>query len=77
MVPITTGWTLPGMEKIPAIPRPVTIAPHDLDCVLTGAEGIGSIIDGEVLSPGMLTHTRILEDGGLLVFVCNMGGQNL
>lgn len=75
VVPITTGWTLPGMEKIPAIPRPVTIAPHDLDCVLTGAEGIGSIIDGEVLSPGMLTHTRILEDGGLLVFVCNMGGK--
>lgn len=63
------------MNAIPAIPRPVTIAPHNLDCVLTGAEGIGSIIDGEVISSGMLSHTRILEDGSLLVFLCNMGGK--
>ena len=75
IVPLTSGWTLPGMSRLTAMPRPVTIKPHRLDCVLTGAEGAGSIIDGEVISSSMLSHVRILEDGSRIVFLTNMGGK--
>ena len=75
IVPLTSGWTLPGMAKLTAMPRPVTIKPHRLDCVLTGAEGSGSIIDGEIISASMLSHVRILEDGSRIVFLTNMGGK--
>jgi len=75
IVPLTSGWQLPGMSRLTAMPRPVTIKPHRLDCVLTGAEGSGSIIDGEIISASMLSHVRILEDGSRIVFLTNMGGK--
>ncbi len=75
VVPIVTGWSLPGREHIPAIPRPVTLTPHSLECVLTGAEGVGGYVDGEIISASMLAHTRVLEDGSRIVFLCNMGGK--
>ena len=75
IVPLTSGWTLPGMAKLTAMPRPVTIKPHRLDCVLTGAEGSGSIIDGEIISASMLSDVRVLEDGSRIVFLTNMGGK--
>ncbi|MHB1484219.1 MAG: glycosyl hydrolase family 2 protein [Saccharofermentanales bacterium] len=75
VIPTATGWTLPGMKRIPAIPRPVTIQPHNMANILTGPEGSGNMIDGEIISAGMLMHTRILEDGSRIVFLTNMGGR--
>jgi hypothetical protein len=75
ILPITSDWTLPGMSRIPLIPRPVTITPKHLECVLTGPEGSGSIIDGEIISSGMLMHTRILEDGSRIIFLTNMNAK--
>ncbi|MCL2814249.1 MAG: hypothetical protein FWD23_06590 [Oscillospiraceae bacterium] len=76
VIPVATGWTLPGMNNIPAIPRPVTVWPHNLDSVLTGAAGAGGYVDGEIISENILSHTRVLEDGSRIIFLCNMGGKN-
>ena len=43
--------------------------------VLTGAEGVGGWVDGELISPSILVHTRVLDDGSRIVFVTNMGGK--
>lgn len=75
VVPNRTNWSLPGKDHIPAIPRPVTLKPDQLSMVLTGAEGVGGYVDGEIISPSMLVHTRVLEDGSRIVFVTNMGGK--
>jgi len=75
VVPVSEGWTLPGRANIPAIPRPVTVAPDKLEYVLTGAEGVGGYVDGEIISPSILSHARICENGDKLVFLCNMGGK--
>ncbi len=75
VVPIESGWTLPGASKLPALPRPVRIYPKDVRTVLTGAEGKAAIVDGEIISSSMLSHTRVLEDGSLQAFLCNMGGS--
>lgn len=75
IVPIESDWTLPGASKLPALPRPVRIYPKDVRTVLTGAEGKAAIVDGEIISSSMLSHTRVLEDGSLQVFICNMGGS--
>ena len=75
VIPNRTGWGLPGADHIPAIPRPVTVKPDKVDMVLTGAEGIGGWVDGELISPSILLHTRVLDDGSRIVFVTNMGGK--
>ena len=66
--------TLPGMTKIPALPRAVQIVPTRLECVLTGAEGLAKIIDGEVISESILSHSRI-EGETRILFLTNMGGK--
>jgi hypothetical protein len=75
VVPVFGGWTLPGRKNITALPRTVTITPDKLDCVLTGSQGSGGYIDGEVISPDMLSHVRLLENGDRIVFLCNMGAK--
>ena len=75
VIPNRTGWSLPGREHLPAIPRPVTVMPDKVDMVLTGAEGVGGWTDGELISPSILVHTRILEDNSRIIFVTNMGGK--
>ena len=69
------GYTLPGQTKIPWLYRPCQVTPDSLDCVLTGAEGSGKVIDGEVLSTQILSHSRILEDNSRIVFLTNMGSR--
>lgn len=66
--------TLPGMSKIPALPREVVLKPTNLSCVLTGAEGLAKIVDGEVISGSILSHLRIDGDTRVL-FLTNMGGK--
>jgi len=75
VVPVTANWTLPGIKKIPAIPRHVTVTPHKPEFVLTGAEGAGGYADGEIISADILSHARILANGDRIVFLCNMGGK--
>ncbi len=65
---------LPGMTKIPALPRQLLLTPARLECVLTGAEGAGKIVDGEVLSDAILSHLRVDGDTRIL-FLTNMGGK--
>ena len=74
-IPIATGWSLPGMNKIPAIERPYYVTPDDLSCVLLGAQGTADIKDGEVICADILSHSRKLDDGRMMVFLCNMGGK--
>lgn len=74
-IPIATDWSLPGMNKIPAIERPYYVTPDDLSCVLLGAQGTADIKDGEVICADILSHSRKLEDGRMMVFLCNMGGK--
>ena len=69
------GYTLPGQSRIPKLYRPYQVTPDCLDCVLTGAEGSGKVIDGEVLSTQILSHSRLLEDGSRIVFLTNMGSR--
>lgn len=70
----STEATLPGMSKIPALPREVVLTPDYLGCVLTGAEGLAKIVDGEVISGSILAHMR--EDGDTrILFLTNMGGK--
>ncbi len=65
---------LPGMAKMPAMPRSVILEPTHLECVLTGAEGIAKIVDGEVISGSILSHLRVDGDTRIL-FLTNMGGK--
>ena len=65
---------LPGRDKIPALPREVILEPAHLEYVLTGAEGNGKIIDGEVISGSILSHMRVDGDVKIL-FLTNMGGK--
>ncbi|NLE54047.1 MAG: hypothetical protein GX617_03835 [Lentisphaerae bacterium] len=74
-VPLQSGWTLPGPARLRALPRPIQLRPRGLSSVLTGATGSGTIVDGEAISPNILSHTRVLPDGSRLVFLCNMGGK--
>ena len=69
------GYTLPGQIKIPQLHRPYQVTPDYLGCVLTGAEGSGKVIDGEVLSTQILSHSRLLEDESRIVFLTNMGSR--
>lgn len=62
------------MSKIPALPREVVLKPTNLSCVLTGAEGLAKIVDGEVLSGSILSHLRVDGDTRVL-FLTNMGGK--
>lgn len=66
--------TLPGMPKIPALAREMVLVPDSLDCVLTGAEGLGKIVDGEIISGSILSHMRVDGDTRIL-FLTNMGGK--
>ena len=66
--------TLPGHAKIPALPRTVILEPSRLECVLTGAEGLAKIVDGEVISDSILSHLRVDGDTRVL-FLTNMGGK--
>lgn len=66
--------TLPGMRKIPALAREMVLVPDYLGCVLTGAEGVGKIVDGEIISGSMLSHMRVDGDKKIL-FLTNMGGK--
>ena len=69
------GYALPGRTKIPLLHRPYHIAPDHLSCVLTGAEEIGKIVDGEVLSTQILSHSRILPDQSRSILLTNMGSR--
>ena len=71
---VSSEATLPGMEKIPALPRSVVLAPTRLECVLTGAEGLAKIVDGEVISGSILSHMRV-EGNTRILFLTNMGGK--
>ena len=65
---------LPGMAKIPALPRQMVLTPASLSCVLTGAEGLARVVDGEVISESILSHMRV--DGNMrLLILTNMGGK--
>lgn len=65
---------LPGMSQIPALPRTVILEPERLEYVLTGAEGLAKIVDGEVISDSILSHLR--RDGETcFLFLTNMGGK--
>ena len=66
--------SLPGRAKIPALPRTVILEPSRLECVLTGAEGLAKIVDGEVISDSILSHLRVDGDTRVL-FLTNMGGK--
>ncbi len=74
VIPISDGWALPSAKSLRALSRPVRVAPNDLGSVMTGAEGSASISDSEVISDGILSHTRLCGDGSKLVFLCNMNG---
>lgn len=65
---------LPGRLRIPALPRTVLLEPARLECVLTGAEGAGKIVDGEVISGSILSHLRVDGETRIL-FLTNMGGK--
>ena len=75
IIPIGTDWNLPGMKNIPAIPRTIIITPKSLDCILVGSEGEGGYVDGEIISANILSHTRKLDNGDMIVFLCNMGSK--
>ena len=59
---------------ISVIPRSVVLEPTSLECVLTGAEGLAKIVDGEVISGSILSHMRVDGDTRIL-FLTNMGGK--
>lgn len=65
---------LPGKSRIPALTRELDLIPDYLDCVLTGADGSGKIVDGEIISASMLSHMRVDGDKKIL-FLTNMGGK--
>lgn len=46
-----------------------------MSCVLLGAQGTADIKDGEVICSDILSHSRKLDDGRMMVFLCNMGGK--
>ena len=64
--------TLPGMSKIPALVREMLLVPDSLEYVLTGAEGTGKIVDGEIISGSILSHMRV-EGRKRILFLTNMG----
>ena len=66
---------LSGKDRISALYREITLNPDKLECVLTGAEGMAKILDGEVISDSILSHMRIDGDTRIL-FLTNMGGKN-
>ncbi len=41
--------------------------------VLLGAQGTADIKDSEVICSDILSHSRKLDDGRMMVFLCNMG----
>jgi hypothetical protein len=66
-------WHLPAASRVP-LPRTIRVRPKNVRAVLSGAAGEGGYSDGEVVSPNIMSHTRLLADGGRIVFLCNMGG---
>ena len=75
IIPLGNNWNLPNMKNIPAIPRTITITPESMDCVRVGSADFGGYVDGEIISANILSHVRKLDNGDMMVFLCNMGAK--
>jgi hypothetical protein len=74
VVPAAEGWSLSDVDDLP-LPDYVTVYPQTLESVMSGADNSVSFSNGKIISRNILSHTRLLEDGTKLVFLCNMGGD--
>lgn len=72
LIPAEGDWHLPRREELPALPRPVRVIPDNETMVLVGSGHSGGYENGELISPWLLTHRRVCEDGRQLLFMTNM-----